>query len=195
MLRVWCTRTKLIGPAKPINLTFDDQLEIVHTSGQHEFLKLHNLTLREQLSFEKKWRIAHGQLKVNPEFATATNAEDLDAELKAEIPSSEVIRSVPVLRADIREAIDANLSKWQNLTWSSTAVKLNPNARLLAINEDARFGVVDEGNKGWVIIELASGKQKTIRAPSKDEPVGRNQQRCWMFRDAECFGSKTAKFL
>ena len=157
MPRVWCTRTKLIGPAVPKHLTSDCEQLVLHTlEGDHEVVNISSLTLREQLSFVKEWQLQHNLVKAPPELATADSIETLSRRLNEPISRQHALQECPPLETDIQREVDAAFASWTHETWQSVEIALPADKPLIAINADATAGVVAAAER-WQLIDFASG--------------------------------------
>lgn len=162
MPRVWCTRTKLIGPAVPDYLTSDSAQLVTRTlDGGFEVVKMSNLTLREQLSFVKDWQLQHNLVDPPPELATADSIESLNRWLTEPIARKDILQDCPALNADIqREVVDA-FAGWTHDTWEAVEIALPSDKPLLAVNADATAGIVAAAAQ-WQVIDFASGEISSL---------------------------------
>lgn len=169
--RVWCTRTKLIGPATPQFLTFDDRLLVVQTpEGSTEILQMSDLTLRERLSFMTTWRLAHGGLNVRPELTQVDSIANVERLLNEPITENAIVRKLPELEASIKQQVVDAFDKWVHATWQSTPIKLPASSSLLAVNADASAGIV-EINSVWNVVDFETGNtQPVLEAKQAGEP-------------------------
>lgn len=162
MPRVWCTRSKLIGPAVPEYLTSDLKQLVTRTrDGAFEVLQISNLTLREQLSFVKDWQLQHNQVDPPPELATADSLESLSRWLTEPIARKDILQDCPALNADIqREVVDA-FAGWTHDTWEAVEIALPSDKPLLAVNADATAGIV-AADAQWQVIDFATGEISSL---------------------------------
>ncbi len=172
--RLFCMRTRLVGPARPIYMTINDRLELLFVDGTRDFIRVDALTLRERLAYENQWRRFHGSAQARDTSASAQDAAAVLKELQAEVADKDKVKSLPAVKPELVQAIEASLKQWQHVTWPSTPIALEADAKLLAINEDATFGVTQDQAQRWYVVELASGRRKPIRARVT------SPQSCWM---------------
>ena len=105
------------------------------------------LTLREQLMAESEW------LRKSKGLA---DDRSIDFVLEAPIAANELVSETPTLSANLKQRIDAN-SHWEIYEWESTPIKVDPQAKILAMDRGANTVIAALPDKSCQAIEVASG--------------------------------------